>query len=239
MTKFLTPVMASLIAITLFSCNSSGKTDEAKTTDTTAMAAPTPAPPPAFVPFNLLIVKHKVANYAKWEEGYMAHDSMRRASGIMHAHIGRGMEDSNMVVVFDSISDVQKAKDFGASPGLKDAMKKAGVVGPPSVSMINVIRAETPSKDMNDRIMVSHKVKDFAAWLKVYDAEGDSAREANGLKDRLLARGIDDSNMVYVIFVVTDMAKAKARVMSPELKKIMENAGVLGKPEIFWYKLTD
>jgi hypothetical protein len=169
----------------------------------------------------------------------MAHDSMRRASGIMHAHMGRGVEDSNMVVVFDSVADVQKAKDFGASPGLKEAMKKAGVVGMPSISLVNVIRSEAPPMGMNDRVMVSHKVKDFDTWLKAYDAEGDSARAQNGLQDRLLARGIDDSNMVYIVFIVTDMTKAKARVSSPDLKKIMTDAGVISKPEIFWYKLTD
>jgi hypothetical protein len=240
MTKFLTPVMATIFAIAFFSCNNSGNGNETtKPTDTTAAVAQAPALPPAFTPFNLLIVKHKVADFDKWKVGYMAHDSMRRASGIMHAHMGRGMEDSNMVVVFDSVSDIQKAKDFGASAGLKEAMKKAGVVGPPSISLVNVVRSETPPADMNDRILISHKVKDFATWLKAYDAEGDSTREANGLKDRLLARGIEDSSIVYIVFIVTDMAKAKARFNSPELKKIMTDAGVISKPEAFMYKLVD
>jgi hypothetical protein len=240
MTKFLTPIIAALIAITLFSCNNSGKGDEqTKAPDTTAAVAPAPVIPPVFSPFNLLIVKHKVADFDKWKDGYMAHDSMRRVSGITHAHIGRGMEDSNTVVVFDSIADVQKAKDFGSSPGLKEAMKKAGVVGMPTISMVNVIRSDAPPKDMNDRIMISHKVKDFDTWLKAYDAEGKAARLANGLMDRALARGIEDSNTVYIIFVVTDMAKAKARVTSPDLKKIMTDAGVISPPQAFWYKLVD
>jgi hypothetical protein len=239
MTKFLTPVMATLFAITLFSCNNSGKGNETTKPDSTVAAAPMPAPPPVFAPFNLLIVKHKVADFDKWKVGYMAHDSMRRASGITHAHMGRGMDDSNMVVVFDSVADVQKAKDFGASPGLKEAMKKAGVVGPPTVSLVNVIRAETPASGMNDRVMISHKVKDFGIWLKAYDSEGVATREQNGLQDRLLARGIEDSNTVYIIFVITDKDKAKARMASPELKKIMTDAGVISKPDAFMYKLVD
>jgi hypothetical protein len=238
MTKFLTPVMATLFVITLFSCNNAGNSNAAaKPADsTTPVAAVTP---PVFTPFNLLIVKHKVADFDKWKAGYMANDSMRRASGIMHAHLGRGMEDSNMVVVFDSVSDVRKARDFGASPGLKAAMQKAGVVGPPTVSLVDVIRAQAPPKDMNDRIMISHKVKDFDVWLRAFDAEGDSIREANGLKFRLLAKGIDDSSMVYIVFIITDMTKAKARFNSPELKKIMTDAGVISKPDAFLYRLVD
>jgi hypothetical protein len=95
MRKFLTPVLATLIAMAVFSCNSGGKgSDEKQSTDTNAMAVAQAAAPPVFTPFNLLIVKHKVADFDKWKVGYMAHDSMRRASGIMHAHMGRGMEDS-------------------------------------------------------------------------------------------------------------------------------------------------
>jgi hypothetical protein len=57
--------------------------------------------------------------------------------------------------------------------------------------------------------------------------------------DRGLGRSIDDPNMVYIIFAITDMAKAKARVGSPELKKLMKDAGVDGPPQIVYYKLVD
>ena len=41
--------------------------------------------------------------------------------------------------------------------------------------------------------------------------------------------------MVHIVFGVTDMAKAKARTTSAEIKKLMEEAGVLGAPTITFY----
>ena len=63
-----------------------------------------------------------------------------------------------------------------------------------------------------------------------------AARSANGIVDRGMARNVDDPNTVTVLFAVTDMAKAKAHVASPELKKIMTDAGVDGPPTITWFK---
>ena len=70
-------------------------------------------------------------------------------------------------------------------------------------------------------VSVTHHVKNFDAWLKVYDGEGKDTRGCeDGTVDRAMSRGIEDTNMVSVVFVITQiMAKAKARVASPELKK--------------------
>jgi len=236
----LTPLMAACIAMSLFSCNSGGKeTEEKKVTDssTTTTTTTTTVSAPAFQPFNLLVVKHKVANFTKWDAVYESKDSLRNAYGITKFHLGRGMDDSNTVVVIDKISDVQKAKDFGASPALKAAMKESGVVGPPTVSFINIIRSDSAAPGQNDRVMVMHKVKDFDAWLKVFDGEGKATRAGYGLQDRALGRSLEDSNMVFIVFTITDMAKAKARMNSPELKKLMTDAGVVGPPQMFMYKL--
>jgi hypothetical protein len=56
--------------------------------------------------------------------------------------------------------------------------------------------------------------------------------------DRLLARSLIDSNMVYITFVVTDIAKAKARIASSELKKIMTDAGVDSPPTTRWFRMV-
>ncbi len=184
-------------------------------------------------PYNAMMVRHGVSDYAAFKAVYMAHDSVRKAYGMTSLAVGRGMDDQNMVIVLNKINDVQKAKDFAASPTLKEAMEKAGVTGAPTIDFMKVIRDDTTTIPQNDRLMVSHHVKDFDAWLKVYDAEGKATRAANGIVDRGMARGIDDPNMVYLLFAVTDMAKANARMQSEDLKKIMTDAGVDGAPSFF------
>ena len=195
--------------------------------------------PPAFTPFKVFLIQHHVKNFDAWKVGYLAHDSVRQAYGITKYGLGRGTADSNMVTVFDKMDDENKAKEFAKLPNLKEAMQKAGVNSTPTFSYATVIRNDDSPIDQKDRVMVSHKVKNFDAWLKVYDAEGKDTRAANGMIDRGMARDLDDSNMVYLVFAITDMAKAKARVASPELKKIMTDAGVIGQPKIYFYKLVE
>jgi hypothetical protein len=118
-------------------------------------------------------------------------------------------------------------------------MQKAGVTGPPTFAFVDVLRNDTTDIPQNTRVMVTHRVKDFATFLKVYDGEGIAARASHGIVDRGLGRDIDDPNMVYLVFAITDMYKAKARMQSEELKKIMGEAGVEGTPQFFFYNLDE
>ena len=132
-----------------------------------------------------------------------------------------------------------KAKEFSALPNLKEAMKKAGVTGPPEFAYYDVIRNDDSKIDQKERLMVTHRVKDFDAWLKVYDAEGTAKRMEEGLIDRGMARDIDDPNIVTLVFAITVMAKAKEGISSEAKKKLMMDAGVDGPPKMFYYKIVD
>ncbi len=189
--------------------------------------------------FKVMMIKHPVADFDAWKTVFLAHDSIRQAYGISSYAIGRNMDDPNQLIVIDKIADMQKAKEFGAMPELKDAMDKAGVTGPPSFDYADVMRNDDSKIDAKDRLMIKHRVKDFDAWLKVFDGEGMKTRSENGLIDRGLARGADDPNIVYIVFAISDMAKAKARVGSEELKSKMMEAGVEGPPEFFYFTLAN
>lgn len=188
-------------------------------------------------PFTAGLIQHTVADYATWKAAYLAHDSVRTAYGLSEIAVGRGMEDANAVMVFSRIADLQKAKEFIAMPELKTAMDSAGVTSMPVFTFMNIIRNDTTESTTNDRVMVSHKVKDFDTWFKVYTDEGRTARAGYGLVERGMARDLEDPNLVYIVFALTDMEKAKARIASEELKTMMTEAGVEGPPNIVFYTL--
>lgn len=234
MKKFLAPLLSLCFAAALFSCGSSDekKDDSAKTADTTATVAPTT--PPAFTPFDVVEINHMVKDYAKWRPLFNADSTARKASGLEDIVVGRGLEKNNDILVVLKASDVQKAKAFGADPRLKAAMDKGGVISKPDIKLFHVIRYNPNSKE-KQWVIVTHQVKDFDAWLKVFDAEGTATRASYGLVDVALARGIDDSSMVHIVFDITDMTKAKARLKDPALKKLMTDGGVIGAPKIEFY----
>jgi len=227
------------LTVLLFSCSGGSEKTEAPAADTAAaVATPPPAPEkPVFVPFKVMMVTHPVKNFAKWETAYNEHDSIRKAYGLTSYAIGRDLKDSNFLYVVDKMDDLQKAQTFSRLPNLKDAMKKGGVSGPPHFDYGIVIRNDDSQISYTDRLMITHKVKDFAAWLKVYDAEGPATRAGFGMIDRAMVRDLIDSNLVTLVFAVSDMKKAQSRGNSPELKKIMTDAGVIGKPTIRTFKL--
>ncbi len=222
----------------LSSCNS--KTDKKAAdnpADTATAKMDTPVPPAASGPTLVMIMRHKVADYAKWKMAYDSHDSMRLASGIHNYIIARGTEDPNMLMVATKIDDVDKAKGMATSQGLKDKMKAAGVIGAPSIDYIESVMNDTSAMQQTVRLMINHKVKDWDAWKKSFDSHKQSRMDA-GLTDRVVAHTIGDTHNVTLVFAVTDMDKAKAFMNSDDLKNKMKEAGVEGPPDFFYYKIV-
>ena len=236
--KTLTPLLLVCFTATLFSCNNAEQKEEPKKAADSPVAKVTTPAAAAFTPFDVLEITHSVKDYAVWRPLFNSDSTARKASGMQDIVVGRGVEKNNTILIALQVSDVQKAKAFAADPRLKTVMEKGGVISKPDIEFFHVIRFNPDSKE-KQWVIVTHKVKDFAAWLKVYDAEGVATRAANGLIDVVLARGIDDSNIVHIVFDIKDMEKAKARINSPELKKIMMDAGVESAPKIAFYNSAD
>lgn len=98
-------------------------------------------------------------------------------------------------------------------------MEKVGVISKPIINFWSIIRFEPANQITSGaRVEIVHKVRDFDAWVKVFDREGPATRANQGLQDLALGRGIDDPNLVHIVFGITGMAKAKARMADPELK---------------------
>ena len=234
--SFTTMTAAVSILTLLFSCGSGDeKTTKETTQDTTQVkAVETPLPTK---PANVLIVKPKVANFSKWKTVYEAHDSLRRAYGLASYVVGRGLNDSNKVVVFLKMDDVAKAKEYTGLKSLKVDMQKV-VTGPPSFTFVNVVMDDDSKIEQTDRLMVTHKVKDWDAWKKEFD-DHKSARNENGLIDRGVGYSVDDPKSVTIVFAVTDMKKASAFLKSKDLKDKMAKAGVVGPPSFFFYKIVE
>jgi len=76
-------------------------------------------------------------------------------------------------------------------------------------------------------LIVRVTVQDFDRWKIVYDSNLP-ARQSAGLKELNLWRNADKSNEVILLFEVSDIAKAKAYTLSPELKEKLKAGGVIG-----------
>ena len=236
--KLITTQLALSLAIALFAGNTkttgnATKTD-AKTTEQLATKENVPPDDMKFSPFNALVIRHTVADYSVWKPLFDADSVNRNAAGLHLIGLARGIENQNEVEIPFMIDDVQKAKAFTTNPVLKEVMQKGGVTSAPSIVFIKVLRMSKAIQMPSDYAEVAIHVKDYDSWIKVFDGEGAEMRAKDGLVDGVLARGIDDPNLVYLVFKITDLDQAKAAMVNPARKKLMQKSGVIGAPEVYY-----
>ena len=240
--KFTGLLFCVAIVFFLTSCGGDGSKEETSTDSTTVDSATTTAVIPETntiitTPQNMMVVIHKVSDFAKWKISYEEHDSMRLANGIHSYVIGRGLNDSNMVLVAVKADDMGKAKAFAKDPSLKKAMQKGGVTGAPSISFLTTTWQDTGVISSNLRSRTTFTVKDWDAWQKAFE-EGKQERIDNGITVRAFGHDADDNKKVSLVTAVTDTAKAFAYYKSDALKKRREAGGVTSDPKRFLFRVV-
>jgi uncharacterized protein YeaO (DUF488 family) len=84
-----------------------------------------------------ILVRHKVADFAKWKPAYDAHLAARQKAGLREKNLLRSVDNPNEVVLLFEAEDLKKAQAFSESSDLSEAMQKAGVVGQPDILFLN------------------------------------------------------------------------------------------------------
>ena len=88
---------------------------------------------------------------------------------------------------------------------------------------------------MANYMVVRHKIRDYSVWKPGYDADLPRRTEA-GLTEKHLFRGADDPNEIIALFEAKDLSRAKAFAESADLRQIMQKAGVVDQPDIYFLK---
>lgn len=235
-TKYRLYLLAICFTATIYSCNNNtSKQETTAATDTAKPVVAEPLPAPATPKIvDIMEIGHTVKDYALWKKAFDDDSIVRKANGLQLIALGRNIENPNNILVALNVTDLTKAKAFAADPRLKIIMQKNGVISKPIINYYHIERVNLESKEKS-WVQVTHKVKDYNAWLKVFDGEGTAARAAQGLVDVVVSRDLSDSNTVHIVFDIKDMAKAKAEIGSEAKKKLMTSAGVIGKPDLEFF----
>lgn len=241
--SFLQVTLFGMFLFCMASCG--GQNDEKgnQATDTVAndtTAAATSAIPPSTIvttPQNMMVVTHKVADFDKWLASYEAHDSFKLANGVHNYVIGRSVKDPNMILVATKVDDLEKAKAFGKSADLKQAMKKGGVTNNPVIRLVTMTYQDTGRVSTDLRSRTTFTVKDWDKWQRTFDSTRQ-VRLDNGLLDRAYGHDADNNKKVTVVVAVTDTTKANAFWKSDRLKQLRAASGVIGEPERFLFRVV-
>lgn len=82
-------------------------------------------------------------------------------------------------------------------------------------------------------ILVDHKVKDYAKWKSFFD-DHSVTRKKSGSKGGQLYRVSGEPNHICILLEFDTIDNAKKFYESDDLKKVMQEAGVIGKPDV-WF----
>ena len=239
--SFLHVALFSMFLFGMVSCGgaSDDKTNQATDSvanDTAAAATTVAASTIVSAPQNMMVVTHKVKDFDKWLASYEAHDSMKLANGIHNYVIGRSVKDPNMILVATKVDDLEKAKAFGKSADLKQAMQKGGVTNP-VFSLITMTYQDTGNVSTDLRSRTTFTVKDWDKWQRTFDSTRQ-IRLDNGLIDRAYGHDADNDKKVTLVLAVTDTAKANAFWKSQQLKELRAGSGAIGEPERFMFRVV-
>ena len=89
-----------------------------------------------------MLVRHKVAEYAKWKPIFDEHGASRKASGSKGSQLFRNADDPNELVILIEWEDLGKAKEWAGSDDLQQAMEKASVVGRPDIYFLDEVERQ-------------------------------------------------------------------------------------------------
>ena len=240
--KFYGRLLCAATGFFLLSCgnNEDKTTTETTGTDSTsADTAVTSAPVNTIVttPETIMTVRHKMTDYDKWLAGFEAHDSMKLANGLHNYVVGRSVEDPNLLLVATKADDLAKAKAFGKSPELKQAMQKTGVVGKPIITFLTTVYQDTSMISTDLRSMTTVTVKDWDAWKTSFESNRQ-IRTDNGLTDRAYGYDPDDNHKVTLVVAINDTAKASAFWNGDLIKQKRAESGVVGEVKRRVYRVV-
>ena len=84
-----------------------------------------------------MFVRATVEDYAAFRDVFDDAEEMRQSARSTGEAVYRSADDRSEVTVQIEFSAVEDAKVLAMSPGLRQAMQKAGVQGPPTIWFVN------------------------------------------------------------------------------------------------------
>ena len=80
-------------------------------------------------------------------------------------------------------------------------------------------------------LAVQLSIGDYAKWRPVFDKH-KHLRDKAGMKSEEVYRSADNPKEIMILFDVADVANARKTIGSEEIKRAMQEAGVVGSPKV-------
>lgn len=86
-----------------------------------------------------VILTHEVKNYADWKVGFDGDEANRAQMGVSIIGVYQDVDNHNMVTIISEVASAEAIKGFLANPDMQMNMEKLGVIGVPTLRILNKI----------------------------------------------------------------------------------------------------
>jgi len=187
----------------------------------------------AFSGNTVISVTHEVEDYAVWVAAY--NEASNPEARISHFV---NVDNPKEIVVFELTESHEAGIAGMKSEEIKSAMEKAGVTSEPVIFTADIKYMNTDETEEKYRVMITHEVSDYDTWKEKFDADKGRRDEA-GLTLSGLGTDSENGNLVTIVFSTNDLETAREMTSSPNLKEVMEEAGVISEPIIKFLMVPD
>lgn len=85
-----------------------------------------------------LLVRQKVADYGKWKAAFDQDAGIRASGGSQGEHIFQNADNPNEVIILLTWDTMDNLHQFAQSEELKQRMQRAGVIGKPEITFLQL-----------------------------------------------------------------------------------------------------
>jgi quinol monooxygenase YgiN len=79
--------------------------------------------------------------------------------------------------------------------------------------------------------VITHEVKDYSVWRKVYDADEENRKKA-GFHITGVYQSVNNPNVITLMGEASSVEVLTSFMANPALKAAMEQGGVIGLPDV-------
>ena len=84
-----------------------------------------------------LISRYKVEDYSEWKDVFDETKKTRKKAGEKKHRVFRNFNIKNEIIVLQEWENIKKAENYANSQGLRNCLKKAGVIDKPDINILS------------------------------------------------------------------------------------------------------
>lgn len=175
----------------------------------------------------------KVQDVAKWQAVFNGEVSKSAQIGMM-----QNLDDPKLVFNMIWTNTHAEGREIMTSARTENLLNEGTISSEPDFTLYNINYYNADRLTDSLRLAITFEVINYEMWKGDFDRDESSRQEA-GLKLIGMASSAENKNKIYLLFGTNDKQTAYDFVSSPGMESALSEAGVIGEPNMSWWRVIN